>query len=172
MIITAGIYKGRKLQAPDSKIARPTLSKVRMGVFNSLYSLIGEFDGKTFLDLFGGSGIMGLEALSRGFSDVDVYEMNRVAAEIIKKNYATVGLKPNLTIGNSLKLIENSKKNYDVVYVDPPYDSDIYEQILPKLNSTYVVAEHSHPLEFNNYTLFKQKNYGGKMVSILVSQKQ
>ena len=71
-----------------------------------------------------------------------------------------------------LKLIENSKKNYDVVYVDPPYASDIYEQILPKLNSTYVVAEHSHPLEFNNYTLFKQKNYGGKMVSILVSQKQ
>ena len=55
MIITAGIYKGRKIESPDEKITRPTLSKVRMGVFNTLYSIIGDFEGKTFLDVFGGS---------------------------------------------------------------------------------------------------------------------
>ena len=60
MIITGGKYKGRKVQAPDEKITRPTLSKVRQGVFNTLFSLIGDFEGKSFLDLFGGSGIMGL----------------------------------------------------------------------------------------------------------------
>ena len=76
MIITAGIYKGRKISVPDKSITRPTLSKVRMGVFNTLYSLTGEFEGKTFLDVFGGSGIMGLEALSRGFSKVKVFEKN------------------------------------------------------------------------------------------------
>ena len=55
MNITAGIYKGRKVEAPDEKITRPTLSKVRMGVFNTLYSIVGDFEGKTFLDVFGGS---------------------------------------------------------------------------------------------------------------------
>ena len=55
MNITAGIYKGRKIEAPDEKITRPTLSKVRMGVFNTLYSIVGDFEGKTFLDVFGGS---------------------------------------------------------------------------------------------------------------------
>ena len=55
MIITAGIYKGRKIIAPDENITRPTLSKVRMGVFNTLYSISGDFEGKTFLDVFGGS---------------------------------------------------------------------------------------------------------------------
>ena len=76
MIITAGVYKGRKIIAPNENITRPTLSKVRMGVFNTLYSLIGDFEGKSFLELFGGSGIMGLEALSRGFKEVKVFEIN------------------------------------------------------------------------------------------------
>ena len=106
MIITAGIYKGRKIAAPDESITRPTLSKVRMGVFNSLYSLIGEFEGKSFLDVFGGSGVMGLEALSRGFNDVKVFEKNLKAAEIIKKNYKLLGVKPDLQICDSEKLFQ------------------------------------------------------------------
>ena len=133
MIITAGIYKGRKIAAPDESITRPTLSKVRMGVFNSLYSLIGEFEGKSFLDVFGGSGVMGLEALSRGFNDVKVFEKNLKAAEIIKKNYKLLGVKPDLQIGDSEKLIQKLDKKYDVVYIDPPYMSDLYERILSKI---------------------------------------
>ena len=86
MNITAGKYKGRKIQAPDESITRPTLSKTRMGIFNTLYSISGDFTGKTFLDLFGGSGIMGLEALSRGFERVKVFELNPKAAKIIKNN--------------------------------------------------------------------------------------
>ena len=86
MIITGGVYKGRKIQAPDEKITRPTLSKVRQGVFNTLFSLIGDFDNKSFLDLFGGSGMMGLEALSRGFASVSVFEKNPKVAQILKKN--------------------------------------------------------------------------------------
>ncbi len=181
MIITAGIYKGRKLATPSSSITRPTLSKVRMGVFNSLYSILGDFSGKTFLDLFGGSGIMGLEALSRGFESVDVYEINRSAAEIIKKNYGLLGLKPNLTVGDTLKLLDKTEQIYDVIYVDPPYESGIYEEILPKLGGKsrgeksaqrgkYIIAEHTKPINQENYKLLKQKNYGGKLVSILVAE--
>ena len=167
MIITAGIYKGRKIESPDEKITRPTLSKVRMGVFNTLYSIIGNFEGKTFLDVFGGSGIMGLEALSRGFSRVKVFEKNPKVAQILKKNYQTVGLKPDLTIGDSTKLILKTDEIFDVVYIDPPYMSGIYEDILSKVKGNIIIVEHSETIEFNGYEVLKQKNYGGKIVSFL-----
>lgn len=167
MIITAGMYKGRKVEAPDEKITRPTLSKVRMGVFNTLYSIIGDFEGKSFLDVFGGSGIMGLEALSRGFSKVKVFEKNPKVAQILKRNYQAVGLKPNLSIGDSLKLIKRIDENFDVIYVDPPYMSGIYEEILSKIKSGIIIAEHSEEIDFENCELLKQKNYGGKFVSFL-----
>ena len=86
MNITGGKYNNRKVLVPDESIARPTLSKVRMGIFNTLYSLI-DFEGKSFLDVFGGSGVMGLEAISRGFSKVLIFEKNKTAVQIIKTNY-------------------------------------------------------------------------------------
>lgn len=166
MIITGGKYKGRKIIAPDEKITRPTLSKVRQGVFNTLFSMIGDFEGKTFLDLFGGSGIMGLEALSRGFEEVVVFEKNPKVAQILKKNYSTLGLKPNFKIGDSLKLLEKTDRNFDVIYVDPPYYSGVYEEVFAKLSRVnVVVAEHSEPLNITGYKLIKEKNYGGKLVS-------
>ena len=168
MIITAGIYKGRKIAAPDESITRPTLSKVRMGVFNSLYSLIGEFEGKSFLDVFGGSGVMGLEALSRGFNDVKVFEKNLKAAEIIKKNYKLLGVKPDLQIGDSEKLIQKLDKKYDVVYIDPPYMSDLYERILSKLEGNIIVVESDKPIDIKGFELLKSKNYGGKIINYLI----
>ena len=170
MIITGGKYKGRKVLAPDEKITRPTLSKVRMGVFNTLFSIIGEFEGKTFLDVFGGSGIMGLEALSRGFDDVLVFEKNPKSAQIIKKNYASLGLTPNLKIGDSLKLIGKIEQDYDVIYIDPPYMSGIYENIFEKIQSnSIIIAEHSEDINTKNFTLLKEKNYGGKRVSFYIN---
>ena len=168
MIITAGIYKGRKIAAPDESITRPTLSKVRMGVFNSLYSLIGEFEGKSFLDVFGGSGVMGLEALSRGFNDVKVFEKNIKAAEIIKKNYKLLGVKPDLQIGDSEKLIQKLDKKYDVVYIDPPYMSDLYERILSKIEGNIIVVESDKPIDIKGFELLKSKNYGGKIINYLI----
>lgn len=167
MIITGGKYKGRKIQSPDEKITRPTLSKVRQGVFNTLYSLIGDFEGKTFLDLFGGSGIMGLEALSRGFEKVIVFEKNPKAAQIIKKNYETLGLRPNLKVGDSLKLLNKLEETVDVIYVDPPYQSGIYEETLSLIKSGIIIAEHSEPISVEKFNLIKEKNYGGKKVSFI-----
>lgn len=168
MIITAGIYKGRKIAVPDESITRPTLSKVRMGVFNSLYSMIGEFEGKSFLDVFGGSGVMGLEALSRGFNDVKVFEKNLKAAEIIKKNYKLLGVKPDLQIGDSEKLIQKLDKKYDVVYIDPPYMSNLYERILSKIEGNIIVVESDKPIDIKGFELLKSKNYGGKIINYLI----
>ena len=170
MIITGGKYKGRRIQAPDEKITRPTLSKVRQGVFNTLFSLVGDFENLSFLDLFGGSGIMGLEAVSRGFKDVVVYEKNPKVAQIIKKNYLTLGLTPNLKIGDSLKLIEKLDDNYDVIYIDPPYYSNVYNVVFKSLEKNFnskaiFIAEHSEALDIEGFSLIKEKNYGGKLVS-------
>lgn len=168
MNITGGIYNGRKVQAPDEKITRPTLSKVRMSVFNSLYSELSTFENKTFLDMFGGSGIMGLEALSRGFKSVTVFEKNRQSAEIIKNNYKTLGLKPNLMIGDSLKLIQKITDNFDVIYIDPPYTSGVYEQCLTQIhNANIIILEHSAKVDTTGYTIIKQKKYGDTYITFL-----
>ena len=169
MIITAGIYKGRKMSVPDEKITRPTLSKVRMGVFNTLYSLIGEFEDKYFLDVFGGSGVMGLEALSRGFKCVKVIEKNFHAVKIIKKNYESLGLIPELQVGDSLKILKQNCSKYDVVYIDPPYQSEIYDSVVEIAENIgkVIVVEHSNELSYSGTRTIKTKDYGGKKVSFL-----
>lgn len=170
MNITGGKFNGRKIKAPDEKIVRPTLSKVRMSVFNILYSLIGDFEGKSFLDMFGGSGIMGLEALSRGFEKVVVFEKNRNVAEIIKSNYKLLGLNQNLYIGESIKLLKEQTEKFDVVYVDPPYMSGIYKSILFALNdlkTDIIVFEHTEEIYFNKFNIIKQKKYGDKYLSFI-----
>ena len=170
MIITAGIYKGRKLVVPDKKITRPTLSKVRMGVFNTLYSLLGDFTNKSFLDVFGGSGIMGLEAISRGFSEVQVFELNKQAASIIKKNYEQLGLIANLHFGDSIKLVQKNTKTFDVAYIDPPYNTNLYEEILPHLRAKIVVIEGIREIVYDKSILISTKRYGNKFVTYMEIQ--
>src|SRR5574344_2103872 len=97
MKITAGKFKGRSVIAPDENIVRPTLSKTREAIFSSLYSLM-DFEGKLFLDMFSGSGIMGLEAISRGF-EVVAFEKNVKVSNVIKENYKILNLKPDLNLG-------------------------------------------------------------------------
>ena len=171
MNITAGIYKGRKITAPDEKITRPTLSKTRMGIFNTLYSIIGNFNGKSFLDVFGGSGIMGLEALSRGFERVKVFELNKKAADIIRKNYNSLGLKADLTIGDSIKLTKNLDETFDVVYIDPPYQSGIYSTILSQVKGELIIVESSEDIDFSNFDIIKQKQYSSSIISYIKNKK-
>lgn len=173
MNITAGIYKGSKVKAPDEKITRPTLSKARESIFNVLFSLI-DFEGNSFLDMFAGSGIMGLEALSRGFNYILAVEKNPKVAQIIKENYANLKLKPNLVITDSLKL--KTEKQFDVIYIDPPYLSEIYEKTLKKIKKDellvkkgIVILEHVVDIDWENFgfELIKQKNYSGKSITFL-----
>ena len=106
MNITAGKFKGQKITAPDEKITRPTLSKVRMSVFNTLQA-ITDFDGKSFLDMYAGSGIMALEAVSRGFASAVAIEKHPKVAAVIKNNYkkyCDCDLK--LLMGDSLKITQ------------------------------------------------------------------
>ena len=175
MIITSGIYRGRKVTAPDEKHVRPTLSKIRESVFSALYSMI-EFNDKTFLDMFAGSGIMGLEALSRGFKGVMALEKNSQVAKILKENYTNIKLKPNVIVGDSLKILSRITEEFDVIYLDPPYFSGIYEDALSKIKEHallnedgVVVLEHSQEVCWQDlgYELIKQKKYADKFITFL-----
>ena len=165
MNITAGKYKGRKVIAPDEKITRPTLSKVRMAVFNTLQSLI-DFENASFLDMFAGSGIMGLEAISRGFGKVVAIEQNPKIIKILNENYKSLSIKPNIIRGDSLKVIP--KEYFDIIYIDPPYYSGIYEKSLEvSPNCHIVILEHTTNVDFKNFSIIKQKKYGDKFLTFL-----
>ena len=169
MNITAGIFKGRKITAPDENITRPTLSKVRMAVFNTLQSMI-DFDEKSFLDMFSGSGIMGLEALSRGFSNVVAIEKHPKVLQVIKNNFKNFLPVPKLIKGDSLKIAETLNEKFNVIYIDPPYYSGIYEASLDAVKNiaqNIVILEHVTEVDFMGYEVLKQKKYGDKYITFL-----
>ena len=171
MNITAGKYKGQKITAPDEYITRPTLSKVRMSVFNTLQAMI-DFEGASFFDMYAGSGIMGLEAISRGFTKVVSIEKNRKIYNVIKSNFKKYE-KDNdlkLILGDSLKLCQNINETFDIVYIDPPYFSGIYEsslQAVKTISNGIVILEHVVDVNFDGYEIIKQKKYGDKFITFL-----
>ena len=169
MIITAGKFKGQKISVPDESITRPTLSKVRMSIFNTLQSIVG-FEGSTFLDMFGGSGIMSLEAISRGFEYALAIEKNPKAASIIKNNFKKYGSQVELITGDSLKVTLKLNQKFDVIYIDPPYFSKIYEQSLNAVKNicdNVIILEHVTDVDLTGYEVIKQKKYGDKFITYL-----
>ena len=172
MIITSGKFKGRKIIAPDSSITRPTLSQVRMSVFNILQSLV-DFEKSSFLDMFAGSGIMGLEALSRGFEYVTEIEKNPKIMNVLKSNFENT-VKDNTTyrlrLGDSLKLVQKSDRKFDVIYIDPPYFSGIYEKSLgavKRIAGNIIILEHVTDVDLAEFSVLKQKRYGNKYLTIV-----
>lgn len=175
MIITAGKFKSQKIIAPDENITRPTLSKVRMAIFNTLQSLM-DYENKTFLDMFAGSGIMGFEALSRGFKSVVAFEKNRKAANILRNNlklFDKYQISYKLFANDCFKVLENSKDKFNCIYIDPPYYSKVYEQslnIAKNISDGIIIVEHVVEVDFSRFEVIKQKKYGDKFVTFLKRQ--
>ena len=171
MNITGGKYNRQKVIAPDENITRPTLSKIRMSIFNTLNSMI-DFEGKNFLDMYAGSGIMGLEALSRGFSKITAIEKNKKVYNIIKSNFEKYQ-KDNdikLIVGDSTKIAQKLEK-FDVIFIDPPYFSGIYEKSLDAVKNIckdIIILEHVTSIEISEeFEIIKQKQYGEKYITFL-----
>lgn len=118
MQLTGGHLKGRKIEV--IKTVRPTLSKIRECVFNSLNSRYNGQDNLTFLDLFAGSGLMGLEAYSRNYIVTSI-EKDPVIAKNIRKNFNNVGAKCTLHVFDCMKFLKKTEEKFDVIYIDPPW---------------------------------------------------
>ncbi len=128
--LTGGLYRGRIIQAPPHSKTRPTQSKLRQALFNSLQLSIPD---ARILDLFAGSGALGFEALSRGAKEVVFVESSRSVAKLVEKNAQTLGVLDQIKIINedvstSIGRL-NSVSPFDLILADPPYGQN-WESIL------------------------------------------
>lgn len=129
MRIVGGKYRGRVLTEFSGKDIRPTSDKARESLFNILQFKIY---GKTFLDLFCGSGAVGIEAISRGASKVTFNDLDKRSIEILRKNLEKLKIAEEFAIknGDALTLIKNTADKFDFIYIDPPYKLDLGQSIL------------------------------------------
>ncbi|MGA3280080.1 MAG: 16S rRNA (guanine(966)-N(2))-methyltransferase RsmD [Smithella sp.] len=180
MRIIGGNAKGRKLLFPPGSKERPTSDFLREALFN----ILGHLEDKTFLDLFAGSGSVGLEAASRGAQEVYFVEKNKNLAAIIKKNIQTCCLDKNCSIiakdveyglGDLLK----KKCKVDIIFADPPYNRNLVGTALNLLNKyqvfkedAVIIIQHSIKESFsgtvgNNIYLTDQRKYGDNVLTFL-----
>jgi 16S rRNA (guanine966-N2)-methyltransferase len=140
MRIIAGLGKGRKLFSPPS-ITRPTSDRAREGLFSSLTSTFSKLEGLHFLDLYAGSGAVGVEALSRGAALVEAVESNSDSARVCEDNFALISKLDGVgkfkvhakTVFEFLN--HTASKPYEIIYIDPPYEVENVEveKILKKI---------------------------------------
>lgn len=170
MQLTGGQYKGRKIFTPQN--VRPTLAIAREGVFSSLYSQLGDFEGKSFLDMFLGSGIMTLEALSRGFLTTS-FEIDFNAIKIARQNAKGFKNLPKILKADVFSALKSSNEKFDVIYADPPWTFS-YEKVFDTISNHLVddgiaIVEYDKRkksevlLELEKFSaleLFKEKKYG------------
>ena len=119
MRVVAGAFKGRRLQAPRGRRTRPTADRVR----EALFAMLGDVSGAEVLDLYAGSGALGIEALSRGAESAVFVERDARAAAAIRRNLEAVGVEAEVRRQDSLRFLAAAGTSFDLVFVDPPYDS-------------------------------------------------
>jgi 16S rRNA (guanine966-N2)-methyltransferase len=135
--IISGSRKGHTIQAPVGRGTRPTSDRVRESIFN----ILGPVDDATVLDLYAGSGAMGLEALSRGAASAVFVERDPDAIRAIERNLDKLRLRGTVLRQDAIAVLAGEKRKYDLVFVDPPYEmyADLEPQLARYLPS--VVAE-------------------------------
>jgi len=171
--VISGTAGGRKLRTLKGAETRPTSDRVREALFSSIAELV---DGATVLDLYAGSGALGIEALSRGASHATFVERNSAAVKVIEWNLEELGLKPRAAVIQAEAAVfvrGPSVKSYDLVLIDPPYSlglpSEVLEGLLGHLNQdALVVVEASSRLGEvatpEGYLLGHRKKYGDTML--------
>ena len=173
MHITGGKLRRRPVKFINTKEVRPTSAKAREAIF----SMIGQdLSGVSFLDSFGGSGIMGFEAWSRGASPVLITEKNPRSTQQIRRQAEVLNASVNV---QCLDAIKGIRSEWDIVFLDPPYQMDIHPILIQSLrvSSWIVIAETSVetppiPLHLQSvmdekgWCISKQKQYGSSMITI------
>ena len=181
MRVVAGSAKGRKLKNPSSafgKRVRPLTDGTREALFNILQPYI---EGKDFLDLFAGTGAVGIEALSRGARLAIFVEMDKRVAQMIRENLATTGFTERgeiytIAVDRALKLLHRQNALFDFVFLGPPYATQLAEETLKELvvapvlrPGATIVAEHTKRVElsdeYGSLHRTRQKEYGDTVLS-------
>ena len=177
MRVVGGEAKGVQLKSPLGRLVRPTTSLVREAIFSILESSANCWD--RVLDLYAGSGALGLEALSRGAGWADFVDQNRKCCDIIKYNLGRVRFsdRAHVRCCSANRAIAFLDSSYDVIFVDPPYSSPSTSNVLAMLANSRLIKESStvvvchanrFPLDANYSGLYlaKQRRYGDTFISI------
>jgi 16S rRNA (guanine(966)-N(2))-methyltransferase RsmD len=145
MRVIGGIFRGRSLRTVSGLKVRPTSDRLRETLFNILASRINH---SRFLDVCAGSGAVGIEALSRGADEVTLIERNRQACNAIRTNLNALGITQNVTVINrdasvALNQLEQDARQFDLLYFDPPYASELYKSVMRQLGSGTLLTDNS-----------------------------
>ncbi len=175
MRVVGGRLGGRPISAPSGRLTRPTPERVREAVFSTL---AGRIDGARVLDLYAGSGALGIEALSRGALEATFVDSSAAAVTAIRRNLESLGLDAEVRherVSAFLKRASSVARQYDLVFLDPPYrqatalGQELSSRLGPVLAvGAVVIAESDRraPLELDASSLLDDRRYGDTMIRI------
>ena len=178
MRVITGTKRGIRLETLQGEAVRPTLEKTKEAVFSAIQF---DIEGRRILDLFAGSGQLGIEALSRGAEKAVFIDSSAESIEVVKRNIEKTGLEKQSVIcrADALSFIKTTKEVFDIAFLDPPYNSTVLQDTLSSVffkMSDYgiIICEHSSnedmPKGENGFSISKQYNYG-KLVTVTIYRK-
>lgn len=166
MRIIGGKYRGRILKEFDGKEVRPTSDRAREALFNIFASHV---PGCEFLDLFAGSGAVGIEAISRGASEVTFTDLKKQSVALIKSNLSLIKENAVVLLTDGIEFLKTTEKKYDFIFIDPPYDSSLGETALKVISRKSLLKEGGYAVfesdgeyseEFSTLEKISSRKYG------------
>ena len=179
MRVISGKYKGKLLNGFDIEGTRPTMDRVKESLFGSIQNYL---KNSIVLDLFAGSGSLGIEALSNGSKTCYFVDNNNKLIDILNKN--TVNMDEEIIIlkkdyREALEYFFNKKIRFDIIFLDPPYKLNLINksiELIEKYNllndNGIIVCEYEQEIFVSNYTIIKEKKYGNKYIKIYKNIKE
>jgi len=174
MRVVGGRLGGRRLVAPSGRATRPTPERVR----EALFSILGSVQGARVLDLFAGSGALGIEALSRGAASATLVDSSAAAVSAIRRNLESLGLDAEVRRQRTAAYLQGAREDerqYDLVFLDPPYrlaaalgleHSAALEPVLAPAARVVAESDRRAPLELTTLTLTDERRYGDTLIRI------
>ncbi len=174
MRVITGIARGKRLKTLEGNDVRPTTDKVKEGIFSAIQF---DIEGRRFLDMFAGSGQMGIEALSRGAKSAIFVDSSPSAIKICTDNISNVGFEKISKIikRDSIGYIRTTSEVFDIAFLDPPYETGILNSALEAVSermSDYGIIICEHPSNFspleavNGFTVYRIYRYGKINVTV------
>lgn len=137
MRVISGTIRGKRLKEPSDYSIRPTTDKVKESIFNIIQF---DIEGRNVLDLFAGTGQLGIECLSRGADSVTFVDQSKEAISIVKQNLKTCGVEARVVQDDSIAFLSRGAK-YDIIILDPPYATNLLDKALEIINSVDILSE-------------------------------
>lgn len=175
MRVISGKYKGKNLEGFDIEGTRPTMDRVKESLMASIQNYI---KNACVLDLFAGSGSLGIEAISNGAKSCYLVDKNKMLIDIINKNITDMNDEFHVLHSNyeaALLLYKNANLKFDIIFLDPPYKMNLISNSLKLIkeynllnkNGIIVCEYETEKIDTSTYEIYKEKKYGNKLIMIL-----